>query len=227
MAGLLDKMNEMAAKADEEKSPKTAEPVTTAGKTEAAKAEGEKKVKATPKLKTPATKKTGDKKPVAKKTPAIANADKLKSIVDKSKVAGGKAPCPKASKLHKHLHKVGSDGMTHKDRIEKEVAEQAKKVKKMMFKVFWIVAIVLVLIVVGVKNCRSNGSKSTAAPSRVTYSASFNSFRSSMEAYVKQEDSDKQIFFDKFDEYIKKHPQDKKKVLKLKNTLMRVYEISE
>lgn len=191
--------------------------------------------KASTKGKSPQNFKVGGKKTTVKKKGGaskpkgngIANADKLQAIVDqKKKSAKG---CPKQSKLHKHLNTVGEDGVSHKDRIEKELEEHAKKVKKVIYISCGAILglLLLVMFIAFLKNGKKAGAAHGSVAKIKVKAAAYDTFAKEMWAYVKKESFEKETFHKDFDTFIKQYPADKAKAEKLKARLMRLYNISE
>ncbi len=107
----------------------------------------------------------GTKKGTGKaKKPAISGKKtaELKKQMEGSSL-GKKEVNKSASKLHTHLHTVGEDGLTHKERLELEIAEQAKKIKK----VIWIVCgciLAFIGLVLVVRSCSSSSKPVSPQP---------------------------------------------------------------
>ncbi len=219
----------------EEKAEAEEAPVVEEKKEEKTSEEPKKKKVAT-KGKSPQNFKVGGKKSTGKKKGSsskpkgsgIANADKLQAIVDQKKKST--KACPKQSKLHKHLNTVGEDGVSHKDRIEKELEEHAKKVKKIIYiscgSILALLVVVLIIFTV-MKNSPKTSSGRGSTTKVKTVAPAYDTFAKEMWAYVKTESFNKDTFHKDFDTFIKQYPADKAKAEKLKARLMRLYNISE
>lgn len=235
MTGLLDKMNEMESRKEEIPTESTATPAETTPEVEKETMPNEPKKTAKNGIKINTGKKgtgIGKKKVIQQTSNKIANADKMKKIIDKSKTA--KAACPKAAKLHKHLNTVGTDGVSHKDRIEKELKEHAAKVKKVIRNVCFGIIAVGVAVIIGLKFYNGNSAKKsrvntkpTATKKASSAATQFRFFKQDIQNYVKSDKFSKQEFFADFDKHIEKYPENKKVAEALKAKLMRLYDISE
>lgn len=238
MTGLLDKMNELEAREKETLNELAETPVESTEDTTAEEATAEATTDvAEPKEPKKTAKNgvkfsTGKKKSFQQTSNKIANADKMKKIIDKSKTT--KDACPKAAKLHKHLNTVGTDGVSHKDRIEKELKEHAAKVKKIIRNVCFGIIAVGVAIFFGLKYYSGNSQKRSkvnskpAATKKASSAATqFRFFKQDIQNYVKSDKFNKQEFFTDFDKHIEQYPENKKAAEALKAKLMRLYDISE
>lgn len=170
-------------------------------------------------------------RPAAKNTAQnngkIANADKLQAIVDKTKTK--KKGCPKQAKLHQHLNSVGKDGVSHKDRIEKELEEHAKKVKKVIYISCGVILAILLTAIIIFSVIKSNDGKAERKMPDVkkVKAFSYETFEKEMWAYVKNDNFDKAVFHKDFDNFIKQYPDYKGKAENLRARLMRLYGIAK
>ena len=239
VAEKIETSKEVATSTVEEKVETTEAPkdeqVTAVEEVKEEKTEDAPKKKTSAKGKSPQNFKVGGKKTTAKKKSGttkpkgsgIANADKLQAIVDQKKSAG-RTTNSKQSKLHKHLSTVGEDGVSHKDRIEKELEEHAKKVKKIIYiSCGAIIALLLIVMIIFTVVKNTKQSQKLDRINKAAEARAYDVFSRKIKNYVKVDDFKASVFHKQFDKFIVENPKDKEKAEKLKERLVRVYGISK